>query len=76
MDWPTRMVVGLLAWPMMIFLVILLSFAVEPGSHPMSAVVVLLAVEEVFAAAVAIVFPVWALLSWAQNGDDWDSPRP
>lgn len=76
-DWPTRLVVGLLAWPVMIFLAIVLSYAAEPGSNYPVVVVLVTGVAEVAAAAVAIVFPVWAFVTWAQRGDDsWDTHCP
>ncbi len=76
MDWPTRLVWGLLAWPVMIFLAILVSYAVQPGPEKPGPIVLVLALAEVIAAAVAITFPIWAFVSRASSGEAPDTPNP
>ena len=76
MDWVTRLVWGLLAWPVTIFLAILVSYAVKPGPDKPGPIVLVLALAEVVAAAVAIGFPIWAFVSWSVRGDDDDEPLP
>ena len=68
MDWPSRLAWGLLAWPVMVGLAVLLSIAADPSAVHDPWVLALVGTGEVLAAAVAIAFPIWALITWAQSG--------
>jgi ABC-type phosphate transport system permease subunit len=76
MDWATRLAWGLLAWPAMIFLAVVLSLVAEPGGTSQPWLVVLLGTIEVLAAAVAIVFTVWALFTWTPGQGDTGPHSP
>jgi hypothetical protein len=67
---------GLLAWPVMVLLAILLSNAADPYAVSEPWLVALLGAGEVLAAAVAIVFPIWSFLTWAQQGDEPGARHP
>ena len=69
MDWPSRLAWGLLAWPVMISLAILLSNAADPRSVSSPWFVAAVGVAELLASTVAILFPIWALTTWAAKGD-------
>lgn len=70
MDWPSRLAWGLLAWPVTIALAILLANAADPRAVNNPWAVAILGASEVFAATVAIVFPIWALVSWTEQDDE------
>jgi hypothetical protein len=70
MDWRWRLAWGLLAWPLMVGLAVLLSHAADPHEANNPWMVAIVGVGEVLAAAVAIVFPVWSLFTWAEEGDE------
>ena len=76
MDWPSRLAWGLLAWPFMIYLAILLSNAADPRSVSSPLYVAVVGTAELLASTVAIVFPIWALVTWAAKGDRPESPIP
>ena len=76
MDWPTRLAWGLLAWPAMIALAIVLSTAADPHSANHGWMLVVVGSAEVVAAAVAIVFPIWAVVSWAEEEEPPHRSRP
>jgi hypothetical protein len=59
----------------MVYLAILLSSAADPRAvnHPW--VIAIVGSGEILAAAIAIVFPIWSLITWAQQGDGTDPPR-
>ncbi len=76
MDWPSRLVWGLLAWPVMVYLAILLSSAADPRAVNQPWLVALVGAGEVLTAAVAIVFPIWSLITWAQQSDEPDTRHP
>jgi hypothetical protein len=76
MDWPSRLAWGLLAWPVMISLAILLSTSADPHAANHAWMLVVVGTAEVIAAAVAIVFPIWAFVTWAEDGDPPHQSRP
>lgn len=64
MGWRTRLVVGLLAWP--VFLVSSIGISLTGRSPVVSGAFGLVALV---ALVVGLVFPPWALISWARRGD-------
>lgn len=70
MDWPSRLAWGLLAWPVMIAFAILLANAADPRAANNPWAVAALGAGELLVAAVAIVFPIWALVSWTEQDDE------
>ena len=75
-DWPSRLAWGLLAWPVMIFLAVLLSKAADPRGVTDPRVVAIVGAAELVVAAFAIVFPIWSLIAWAEKGDEPGTPQP
>jgi hypothetical protein len=75
MDWHARLTWGLLAWPVMIALAVVLASAADPlaANNPWAVAVV--GTAEVLTAAVAIVFPIWSLVAWAEQDDKGGTPR-
>jgi hypothetical protein len=76
MDWPSRLAWGLLAWPVMIILAVLLSRAADPRELITPWVVAIVGAAELVVAAVASVFPIWSLIAWAEKGDEPGTPPP
>jgi hypothetical protein len=76
MDWASRLAWGLLAWPAMIFLAVVLSLVADPRSTSQPWLVAILGAGEVVVAAVAIVFTVWALFSWTPTDGEPGPQRP
>jgi len=76
MDWPSRLVWGLVAWPIMIALAVLLSSAADPHGVNGPWTVAVVGAGEVLVAAVAVVFPIWALVSWAEADDESGPSNP
>jgi hypothetical protein len=76
MDWLSRLAWGLLAWPVMISLAVVLASAAEPHAVSDPWVVAVVSAAEVLVAAVAVVFPIWSLVAWAEQDDTRGTPRP
>ena len=69
MDWQARLAWGLLAWPVMIALAVVLASAADPRAVNDPWAVAVLSTAEVLVAAVAIVFPIWSLVAWAEQDE-------
>ncbi len=69
MDWPSRLAWGLLAWPVTIGFAIFLGNTVQPGQASNSALVLIAGTGVVVAAFTAIIFTVWAIITWFERGD-------
>jgi hypothetical protein len=54
----------------MVLLAILLSNAADPRAVNQPWLVAFVGLGEVIAAALAIVFPIWSLITWAQKGEE------
>jgi hypothetical protein len=64
MGWRTRLVIGLLAWPALFVFTIISELA-----HRATVVSSVFLVAAILSLLVGLVFPPWALISWARRGD-------
>ena len=76
MDWHSRLAWGLLAWPVMIALAVVLSTAADPRTVSNPWAVTALSAAEVLAAAIGVLFPIWSFVAWAEQDDRRGTPRP
>lgn len=69
MDWQARLAWGLMAWPVTMALAVVLASAADPLAVNNPWAVAVVSAAEVLMAAVAIVFPIWSLVAWAEQDE-------